>query len=134
MTKRVNLSQWHILVVDDDEQNATVQADILRSFKANTYIALSGSSALSMVAALPQLTAIILDLKMPGISGWDLLRHLRAMPQVLKVPIVAVTAYAMAGDRERILAAGFDGYVAKPVQVGTFWLELAGFIAQKRSA
>ena|SRR5579871_3450068 len=133
MALRPNLSKWHVLIVDDDAPSAEVEADLLRVFKANVYVALSGSSALAMLAALPKLTTIVMDLKMPEMSGWQLLKQIRNMPDYSEVPIVAVTACAMPGDREHSLATGFDGYIAKPVNLIPFWWELGEIIVQKHS-
>jgi CheY-like chemotaxis protein len=133
MTKRLNLSKWHVLIVDDDEPNAMLAADFLRIFKANIYTALSGASALGMVRMLPKLTAILLDLKMPNMSGWELRDRLCGLPELASTPIIAMTAYAMEADRLRVFAAGFDGYIAKPILMDSFVTTLFAAISQKRS-
>jgi CheY-like chemotaxis protein len=58
---------------------------------------------------------VILDISLPGMSGLEVLRHLKADPATASIPVVALTAHAMVGDRERFLAAGFDDYVSKPI-------------------
>ena len=71
---------------------------------------------------------ILLDIQLRGPSGFDVLRSLRAQPTLASVPVVAVTAFAMVGDRERILAAGFDGYLTKPIEPETFVADVERFL------
>jgi two-component system cell cycle response regulator len=71
---------------------------------------------------------ILTDILMPKMDGYQLLTQLRAVPHLAKTKIVAVTALAMVGDRERILGAGFDGYIAKPIDPESFVREVEGFL------
>ena len=73
---------------------------------------------------------VLLDIHMPEIDGYEVARRLRADPDCSRIPIVAVTALAMVGDRERILASGFDGYIAKPIEAESFLSQLSTFISQ----
>jgi two-component system cell cycle response regulator len=79
---------------------------------------------------------ILLDIHMPQMDGYEVARRLRADPQCSKLPIVAVTALAMVGDRERILASGFNGYIAKPIEAEIFLSQVDGFLSvpAKRTA
>ena len=72
---------------------------------------------------------ILLDIHMPQMDGYEVARQLRADPRCSKIPIVAVTALAMVGDRERILAAGFNGYIAKPIEAEMFLSQVASFLS-----
>ena len=76
-------------------------------------------------------TLALIDIQMPGISGWDIIKFIRGNEdaKLQSMLSIAVTAYAMAGDRERVLNAGFDGYVAKPIDVTTFMQTLQETIA-----
>lgn len=71
---------------------------------------------------------VLLDIHMPEIDGYEVARRLRADPECSRIPIVAVTALAMVGDRERILASGFNGYIAKPIDAEVFLSQLNGFL------
>lgn len=72
---------------------------------------------------------ILLDIHMPQMDGYEVARRLRSEPLCAKIPIVAVTALAMVGDREKILASGFDGYIAKPIEAEMFLTQINGFLA-----
>ncbi len=103
-----------ILIVDDVEGNRTVLARMLAFSGHQTIMASSGVEALDILEhTRPDL--ILLDLSMPGLDGWTVTKHLKAHSELTTIPVIAVTAHAMAGDRERILAAGCDDYIAKPI-------------------
>jgi len=75
---------------------------------------------------------VLLDMHLPGASGLDLIATLRADPRLRSVPIVALTAHAMAGDRERFLAAGCDGYLSKPIEIEGFAAAVGAFVDRGR--
>ena len=77
---------------------------------------------------------VLLDIHMPQMDGYEVARRLRADPQCSKMPIVAVTALAMVGDREKILASGFNGYIAKPIEAEMFLSQVAGFLSTPTKA
>jgi two-component system cell cycle response regulator len=68
------------------------------------------------------------DILMPGIDGYELARRMKSDPRLKRTPLVAVTALAMSGDRERVAAAGFDGYITKPIEPQTFVFQLRAFL------
>ena len=107
-----------ILVVDDNDQNRSLIAAMLKTEVEKAgytlHSAADGPAALDACAANPP-SLILLDINMPGMDGFEVVRRLRATPSLAMIPVVAVTALAMAGDEERARAAGFDGYVTKPV-------------------
>jgi two-component system, cell cycle response regulator DivK len=111
-----------ILVVEDNEKNRKLVRDLL-TVKGFTVLETdTGEEALRLARArLPAL--VLMDIQLPGIDGIETLRRLRADPATAAIPIVAVTASAMMHDRQKILAAGFDGYQAKPISLRPF-LEL----------
>lgn len=105
-----------ILVVDDNDGNREMVADYLRAKGYRVEAVDSGAAALtSLSARLP--AVIILDIQMPGLNGLEIIRQIRAEPQLAGIPIVALTALAMVGDQERILQAGADLYLSKPVRL-----------------
>lgn len=118
MTKRA------ILVVDDNAVNARLIAMTLELAGFDVACAGDATSALAAITTRrPRL--ILMDLQLPGMDGLTLARSLKADPATSDIAIVAVTAYAMKGDEERALAAGCDGYIAKPIDTRA----LAGVVA-----
>ncbi|HEX9083332.1 MAG TPA: response regulator [Gemmatimonadaceae bacterium] len=120
-----------ILIIDDDPVNLGLLAYLLRAFSHEPLMALGGEEALQMAGAhIPDL--ILCDIQMPDMNGFEVLRRLRADPRFAFVPIVGVTALAMVGDREKILAAGFDGYLTKPIAPETFVAEIEKYLPPDR--
>jgi two-component system cell cycle response regulator DivK len=106
-----------ILVVEDNEKNMKLFRDVLVVMGYRTLEATSGRQAVELATAhAPDL--VLMDIQLPDIDGVEVLRRLRAEEGTASIPVLAVTAQAMQGDRERFLATGFDGYVSKPVDVG----------------
>ena len=105
-----------VLVVEDNERNMKLFRDVLESSGYRTLEATSGEHAVEMVVEhCPDL--VLMDIQLPGIDGVEALGRLRAEERAASVPVLALTAQAMDGDRERFLAAGFDGYLSKPVDI-----------------
>jgi two-component system cell cycle response regulator DivK len=105
-----------ILVVEDNEKNMKLFRDVLVASGYRTLEATNGGQAVELATThSPDL--VLMDIQLPDISGVDALGRLRADARTAFVPVVALTAQAMEGDRERFLAAGFDGYLSKPVNV-----------------
>jgi two-component system, cell cycle response regulator len=103
-----------ILVVEDNEENLDLMTYLLKAFGHTVLTARDGGEGLE--AARRELPDLILcDLQMPKVDGFEVIRKLRLDPRLAKHAVVAITAYAMRGDRDRVLAAGFDGYIAKPI-------------------
>jgi two-component system cell cycle response regulator DivK len=105
-----------ILIVEDNERNLKLLRDVLGVRGYSTAEARSGEEALERVRAEPP-QLVLMDIQLPGMDGVAALRALRALPETAAVPIVAVTAFAMKDDRDRLLAAGFDGYIEKPIDI-----------------
>lgn len=103
-----------ILVVDDNSTNLVLMRFILEPRGYAVATATSAEEALASIAA-QRPRVILMDLQMPGVSGFDLTRQLKADPATRDIVIVAVTAYAMSGDEERARAAGCDDYLTKPI-------------------
>lgn len=101
-----------MLIADDNEHNREYARQVLTDSWA-ILLAGDGQEALDLaVRERPDL--VLLDLSMPTLNGWEVARRLKGDPTTAAIPLVACTAHAMAGDRERALATGFDGYLAKP--------------------
>jgi two-component system cell cycle response regulator len=113
------LAQQSILVVDDEPDNLEVLKTTLEIMhSARVRVASSCDDAIAQLATF-QPTMVVTDISMPYADGYKLLELLRARPDTAALPIIAVTAHAMKGDREVIVAAGFDGYISKPFEVAT---------------
>jgi two-component system cell cycle response regulator DivK len=105
-----------VLVVEDNEKNMKLFRDVLGAAGFSTVEATSGSQAVELATAHgPAL--VIMDVRLPEVDGVEALARLRADDRTASIPVLAVTAQAMWGDRERFLAAGFDGYLPKPLDV-----------------
>jgi CheY-like chemotaxis protein len=108
-----------ILIVEDNAPNLQLVEYLLQASGHHTLAAADGVEGLSMVrAGRPHL--ILCDLQMPRMNGYELLRLLKEDAVLRGIPVVAVTAQSMVGDRDAALAAGFDGYMAKPIEPQTF--------------
>lgn len=103
-----------ILIAEDNAVNRELLRELLEMQGFEIFEACDGLQALDMVEQVhPNL--LVLDLGMPGLDGFGVIRKLRADPGLAKLPVLAATAYAMRGDREKVLEAGFDGYISKPI-------------------
>ena len=119
------MSSLHtILIVEDNLLNLELVSDLLADEGYSTQQAQSGEEGLRLAKLAPP-SLILMDLRMPGMDGYATLRALRANPRTAHVPIVALTAQAMNGDEQAVLAAGFDGYISKPIDTRTFPLTVA---------
>ena len=116
--------KWSVLIVDDEPDNIGVASKVLSFNGVLVYTATNGIEALEYVKKINNLTFILLDLSMPKMDGWETIKHLRADPVLRKIPVIALTAHAMAGDREKALEAGFDWYITKPFTIRTFLGEI----------
>jgi CheY-like chemotaxis protein len=104
-----------ILLVEDNEMNRDMLSRRLIKKGYEVVMALDGEQALEMARAeAPDL--ILMDISLPGLDGWEATRRLKAMPETEAIPIIALTAHAMAGDKEKCLEAGCNDYDTKPVE------------------
>lgn len=108
-----------ILIVEDNDKNLKLARDVLQVKGYATAEAGNGEDGVRIAGELIP-DAILMDIHLPGISGVDALRLLRANPATAAIPVIAVTASVMEQDRTRIMAAGFDAYVAKPISLKQF--------------
>jgi len=105
-----------VLLVDDNAVNRELGVDLLASAGIDAVPAASGAEALALAEG-GAFDAVLLDVEMPGMDGWETLARLRARPGGARLPVIALTAHALAGFREQCLAAGMDDYVAKPIEL-----------------
>ncbi|MGE5385469.1 MAG: response regulator [Betaproteobacteria bacterium] len=108
-----------ILIAEDHPSSLELMQYLLRMSGYETLLAKDGVEALEMIRREhPDL--VVCDLQMPKVDGYGVLEGLRADPESRNIPIIAVTAFSMVGDRERVLSAGFDGYQSKPIEPEVF--------------
>jgi two-component system, cell cycle response regulator DivK len=108
-----------VLIVDDNEKSRKLARDVLRAAGLRTIEAASGGEGIALaVERLPDV--ILLDLRLPDMDGTDVARTLRDGARTARIPVVALSAQRYAGDSDRLLAAGFAGYLEKPIHVGDF--------------
>lgn len=116
-----------ILVIEDNPANLELMTYLLKAFGHTPIVARDGEEGIA--AALTSHPDLILcDLALPRTDGYQVATRLRSEPGLHGVPIIAVTASAMAGDREKVFAAGFDGYMSKPITPETFVAEVESYL------
>ncbi len=116
-----------ILLVEDNDQNSYLVTFLMQSRGWEVVRAHDGEAGLALAASCAP-ALILLDIQLPGMDGYTVARVLRSDPRLDPIPVVAVTSYAMAGDRERCLAAGCDGYIEKPIDPVTFAADVEKFL------
>jgi two-component system, cell cycle response regulator DivK len=113
------MTEPQVLVVEDNEKNMKLFRDVLAATGYRTLEATTGAQAVALATEhAPDL--VLMDIQLPDFDGVEALGRLRADERTAALPVLALTAQAMEGDRERFLAAGFDGYLSKPVNVADF--------------
>jgi CheY-like chemotaxis protein len=117
-----------VLLVEDNPANLALMQYLLQASGYTTLTATDGRESIAVAQReLPDV--ILMDLQLPTMDGYEAARQMKELPALQGVPIIAVTAFAMVGDRDKILARGFDGYIAKPITPERFVSEVEGFIA-----
>jgi len=108
-----------VLVVEDNDLNMRLFCDLLGAFGFTTFQCRDGARAVEIARKeLPDL--IIMDIQLPEVSGLDITRWLKDDPKVAHIPVLAVTAFAMRADEQRVREAGCEGYLSKPIQIASF--------------
>jgi CheY-like chemotaxis protein len=119
-----------ILIAEDNEKNIKLFRDVLQLSGYETLEASTGEQAIELaIRHTPDL--VLMDIRLPGPDGLEALRRLREDERTADIPVVALTAQAMAGDRERFLEAGFNGYVSKPVNIVEFISTVRHYCAER---
>jgi two-component system cell cycle response regulator DivK len=115
-----------VLIVDDNEKNVKLARDVLQAAGLRTVEASTGKAGVLLaVEHLPDV--VLMDIRLPDMDGAEALRTLRGIDATAAIPVVALTALAMTGDRERFLGDGFDGYLEKPISVREFPQQVRAF-------
>jgi two-component system cell cycle response regulator DivK len=117
-----------ILLVEDNEQNRYLATFLLEKAGHTVLHAQTGNEALSIASAeRPDL--VLMDIHMPEMDGYEAAQRLRTMPGLEHIPVVAVTSYAMLGDRDKAMQLGFVGYIEKPISTETFLNDIGRFLS-----
>lgn len=117
-----------ILIVEDNELNLKLFKDLLGAHGFETFETKDGLNVPSLVREIkPDL--ILMDIQLPEISGFDITRNLKAEPDLRDIPIIAVTAFAMKDDEEKILKAGCEAYISKPISIMPFLKTIERFVS-----
>jgi CheY-like chemotaxis protein len=117
----------HILLIEDNPANLDLMTYLLEAYGYSVDTAGDGAEGLAAARLAPH-DLIICDVQLPVMDGLEVARHVKSDPDLRVLPLVAVTALAMVGDRDRVLKAGFDGYIAKPINPETFVRQLEAFL------
>jgi len=117
------LTGWDVVVLDDEGDSLEVAEVILLEYGANVYTATNGKEGLDVTQKVKP-RFVISDLSMPVMDGWGFIHSMKANPDLATIPVIALTAHAMMGDRERAIRAGFHNYLTKPLTVDTFMEDL----------
>lgn len=116
-----------ILLIEDNEQNRYLATFLLERHGFTIVSAYDGPQGIALAKTLAA-DLILLDIQLPGMDGYAVARKLREIEALRETPIIAVTSYAMVGDREKSLAAGCNGYIEKPINPETFVAEISCFL------
>jgi len=118
-----------VLIIEDNAANLELMNYLLKSFGYVPILAHNGEEGWEKLVREPP-DFIICDVHLPGIDGFEITRRLRQNKALQKVPIIAVTALAMVGDRDKILSAGFNGYISKPIESEVFISQIETIIQE----
>jgi CheY-like chemotaxis protein len=125
----MTLKDKTVLIVDDDDRNTFALASYLETVEVKTLIVGNGAEAIALLQTGTPVDIILLDMMMPVMDGYETLSALKEDPKIEKIPVIAITAKAMKGDREKCLNAGAMDYVSKPldlkllVQKMVYWID-----------
>lgn len=123
------LYKWSVVVVEDEDDSLDIATYILEYYGAMVYSATNGRDGLRLVrSVLPRF--VISDLSMPEMDGWEMIRELQRDSHTREIPVIALTAHAMRGDRERAIAAGFYNYLTKPLTADMFMHDLVTLLVE----
>lgn len=111
------LSGKKILITDDDARNIFSLTKSLEKYKVEVIVAMDGKDALQQIKQNPDIDVILMDMMMPEMDGYETIREIRKMPKLARLPVIAITAKAMIGDRQKCIDAGASDYISKPVDI-----------------
>jgi CheY-like chemotaxis protein len=130
----VRLAGRRLLIADDDMRTVYALSALLRSRGAQVIMADTGKAAVDLLDKHPDVDAVLMDIMMPEMDGYEAMRRIRAQPRFARLPIIALTAKAMKGERERCLTAGASDYLPKPVDSDRLLLVLATWLGVEKRA
>ena len=110
-------SKKEILIIDDDSKNIFALSAVLKSKKYPCVSAMSADQGLKILSANKNIGVVLMDMMMPEMDGYEAIGKMKSNEELKNIPVIAVTAQAMVGDREKCVKAGADGYISKPVNV-----------------
>lgn len=119
----MTFEDWNVLIVEDEADSMDLVQTIFQYHGISFLSAADAEAALTLLAETVP-TLIVIDLALPGLTGWELLSEIRQMPRLADIPCVAITAFHSTGMDDDVLAAGFDAYFPKPLNAGSFIEEL----------
>jgi two-component system, cell cycle response regulator DivK len=121
------LKQKRVLIVEDNKRNLKLFEIIMRNFEIELFTTSNGLNALEIIQK-EHLDLVLMDIQMPGMSGLEIIERIRNDEKFKDLKIIAVTAYAMSGDREKLLECGFNEYVSKPIRIQEFKKTIQKFL------
>ena len=117
-------SEKEILIIDDDSKNIFALSAVLKAKKFQCISALSAHQGLNMLSSNKNVGVVLMDMMMPEMDGYEAIEKMKNDHHLKHIPVIAITAQAMTGDREKCMEAGADGYISKPVDVDELLLLL----------
>ncbi len=117
-------NEKEILIIDDDSKNIFALSAVLKAKKFQCISALSAHQGLKMLSSNKNVGVVLMDMMMPEMDGYEAIEKMKSDHQLKDIPVIAITAQAMTGDREKCMEAGADGYISKPVDVDELLLLL----------
>jgi CheY-like chemotaxis protein len=128
------LAGARVLIVDDDIRNIFSLTSVLESYDVEVLHAERGKEGIGLLELTPGIDVALIDIMMPEMDGYETMRQIRAQPQLADLPLIAVTAKAMKGDRQKCLDAGASDYIAKPVDIELLLALLRVWVGRAREA
>jgi CheY-like chemotaxis protein len=116
-----------ILIIEDNPTNMELMVYLLKAFGHLPILAFDGEDGINMVK-LEAPDLVVCDIHLPKMDGYQVVKYLKSDPALNAIPVIAVTALAMVGDREKLLGAGFDGYIGKPIEPDNFVRQIETFL------
>lgn len=110
-------NEQEILIIDDDSRNIFALSAVLTAKKYRCLSAVNAAEGLNILSTNPNIGVVLMDMMMPEMDGYEAIANMKSDPQLKNIPVIAITAQAMTGDREKCMEAGADGYISKPVDV-----------------